>query len=96
MIFTRPFVRKSATGSAKIVRDSYSNGKTSWWDLRKKVFDRDGGKCQGMKGWNKCGAKAVDVHHIVPLSRGGTSTMSNLMSVCKECHDARHNHMKRK
>jgi 5-methylcytosine-specific restriction endonuclease McrA len=94
-MFKKPFVRKSASGSARIVRDSYSNAKTSWWDLRKRVVERDGGKCQATVGWNKCGAKAVDVHHIIPLSRGGTSTMGNLISLCKDCHEARHNHMRR-
>ena len=29
---------------------------------------------------------AQEVHHIVPLSRGGTHDSSNLMSLCKPCH----------
>lgn len=29
---------------------------------------------------------AEEVHHIVPLSRGGTHDDSNLMSLCKSCH----------
>ena len=29
---------------------------------------------------------AEEVHHIVPLSRGGTHENSNLMSLCKACH----------
>ena len=28
------------------------------------------------------------VHHIVPLSDGGTHDLSNLMSLCKSCHSA--------
>ena len=27
-----------------------------------------------------------EVHHIVPLSRGGTHASDNLMSLCKSCH----------
>ena len=27
-----------------------------------------------------------EVHHIVPLSQGGTHDDSNLMSLCKSCH----------
>ena len=27
-----------------------------------------------------------EVHHIVPLSKGGTHDESNLMSLCKPCH----------
>lgn len=29
---------------------------------------------------------AEEVHHILPLSRGGTHEESNLMSLCKSCH----------
>ena len=29
---------------------------------------------------------AEEVHHIVPLSHGGTHEDSNLMSLCKSCH----------
>ena len=96
MAFHRPFVRKSASGTARIVRDSYSNtnSKTQWWTIRKEVFDRDGGKCQSMLGGRLCLKPAVDVHHIRSLSRGGTTTKSNLLSLCKECHEARHAHMR--
>ena len=29
---------------------------------------------------------ASEVHHILPLSRGGTHDEDNLMALCKECH----------
>lgn len=29
---------------------------------------------------------AAEVHHIVPLSAGGTHDESNLMALCKPCH----------
>lgn len=48
------------------------------------VFERDGYTCQ------YCGAKApsVELHvdHIVPVSKGGTSDMSNLVTACAECN----------
>ena len=31
-----------------------------------------------------------EVHHIVPLSEGGTHEQSNLMSLCKSCHSRIH------
>lgn len=31
-----------------------------------------------------------EVHHIVPTSRGGTHKFSNLMSLCKSCHNKIH------
>ena len=27
-----------------------------------------------------------EVHHIIPLSKGGTHDPSNLMALCKSCH----------
>lgn len=29
---------------------------------------------------------ATEVHHILPLSRGGTHARENLMPLCKNCH----------
>lgn len=31
-----------------------------------------------------------EVHHIVPVSRGGTNEFSNLMSLCQSCHTKKH------
>lgn len=33
-----------------------------------------------------CGKDATEVHHIVPLCKGGTSDKYNLMALCTECH----------
>ncbi|MCS7256101.1 MAG: HNH endonuclease signature motif containing protein [Thermomicrobium sp.] len=33
-----------------------------------------------------CGAPATEVHHIVPLSSGGTHDRTNLMPLCARCH----------
>ena len=34
-----------------------------------------------------------EVHHIVPVSRGGTHDRSNLMSLCKSCHNKIHHEL---
>jgi 5-methylcytosine-specific restriction protein A len=31
-----------------------------------------------------------EVHHILPVNRGGTNAESNLMSVCRSCHNKIH------
>lgn len=31
-----------------------------------------------------------EVHHIVPVNRGGTNDEDNLMSVCRSCHNKIH------
>lgn len=33
---------------------------------------------------------ADEVHHIIPVSRGGTHEASNLMSLCRSCHNKIH------
>jgi 5-methylcytosine-specific restriction protein A len=30
--------------------------------------------------------KTADIHHKIPLSKGGTHNRSNLIALCKECH----------
>ena len=34
-----------------------------------------------------CGAVAVDLHHRVPRSLGGSDYLDNLEPVCRPCHD---------
>jgi 5-methylcytosine-specific restriction protein A len=31
---------------------------------------------------------AAEVHHITPLSKGGTNDTANLMSLCRRCHSS--------
>lgn len=37
-----------------------------------------------------CGGTAVDVHHIVYRSHGGTDEIENLIGLCRACHDRCH------
>ena len=34
--------------------------------------------------------EAEQVHHIVPLSEGGTNDPGNLLPLCRACHEAEH------
>ena len=34
-----------------------------------------------------------EVHHIVPVNRGGTHDVSNLMSLCRSCHNIIHHEL---
>lgn len=60
-------------------------GANGWeWDrLRRQVLARDLGMCQ------KCGKRATDVDHIIPLKNRGTNDPWNLQSLCGECHDTK-------
>jgi len=58
----------------------------NWRALSRAVKERDGWRCV------RCGASGVELHahHIVPLSRGGSNDMSNLVTLCRACHEAEH------
>ena len=38
----------------------------------------------------KCGCQAVDLHHIKLKSQLGTDDTTNLIPVCRKCHDLLH------
>ena len=51
--------------------------------LRKRIILRDRGRC------NTPGCphtKYLEIHHLIPQSRGGTNDPSNLTTVCGRCH----------
>lgn len=58
-----------------------------FWNVREYILFRDGHKCQHCKG--KSGDKILQVHHIVSRKVGGDSP-SNLVTLCKTCHQAYH------
>ena len=37
-----------------------------------------------------CGAQAVDIHHKVKRSQLGSDDASNLIALCRTCHDKHH------
>lgn len=42
-----------------------------------------------------CGAKSVDIHHLIFKKMGGSKLLDyidNLIAVCRNCHDKCHNH----
>lgn len=43
-----------------------------------------------------CGAPAQTADHLLPLSRGGTSDLDNLVPSCKPCNYGRGNRMARR
>lgn len=53
---------------------------------RNQVRERDGNRCV----W--CGEFTEDgqVHHVIPVSRGGADAMENLALLCRECHSGAH------
>lgn len=65
---------------------------SNWKELSKEVLIRDAYRCR------KCfkdvsNTKQRAVHHIVPLSKGGSNFKNNLMTLCHDCHEKEHPHM---
>lgn len=57
----------------------------SWKDLRAKRLEIDGYQC------SNCGStESLQVHHVVPKSLGGVNEVSNLRTLCADCHDKAH------
>jgi len=49
--------------------------------LRNKIFNRDGNKCV------LCGSQDnLQIDHIIPFSRGGTTEIKNLQTLCCKCN----------
>lgn len=50
--------------------------------MRFAIYKRDGNRCR------KCGRRTNDleIDHILPISKGGKSTMDNLQTLCKRCN----------
>lgn len=52
------------------------------------VLTRDGYTCQHCKGKSK--DRRLQVHHIIFRSQNGSDEETNLLTLCKTCHDALH------
>ncbi len=62
---------------------------------REKVIKRDRVRCKDC-GFTPRGIYGnahswLEVHHIIPLSDGGSNSLENLITLCKKCHIKRHN-----
>ncbi len=66
-------------------RPKYSIQHQEAADLRLRVLQRDGWRCQ------QCGSKMnLHVHHMIHLSQLGASSLANLITLCAECHQSAH------
>ena len=52
---------------------------------RKAVYRRDGYRCALCDS-----TKYIQVHHVIPRSRGGTNHPHNLITLCADCHAMAH------
>lgn len=63
-------------------------------DITEKVWQRANGKCENcgrILHWLDRGKETEfgwELHHITPLSLGGSNTLSNCKILCQPCHKA--------
>ena len=55
--------------------------------LVRQVIDRDWHRCR-VCGWG--GGGGLNIHHILFRSQGGKDELSNLILLCRPCHDKAH------
>lgn len=53
----------------------------SWREIRQEALQRDNHRCQ-VFGKEHSG----QVHHVIPRSQGRTNDLSNLITLCGQCH----------
>lgn len=78
--------------SSKKSPQSYYHSK-EWKQIASNIKRERGYTCQHC-GWKSYDGRGLNVHHIVPRSRGGSDEPNNLVVLCKECHARIHPHMK--
>ena len=72
--------------------EQYQRGVLAGWEnLKAYAKWRDGGKCRVCgKTPRKDSSVRLEVHHIVRRADGGTDTPENVVTLCRECHEAHH------
>lgn len=53
--------------------------------LRKKIYARDGYRCALCDS-----TKYIQIHHLIPRSKGGSNHPHNLITLCSYCHSHVH------
>lgn len=67
----------------------HKRGYNSRWDrIRLQALKRDHYLCQPCQTKGRV-TPAKEVDHIVPKSKGGTDDLTNLQSICIDCHTAK-------
>ena len=73
------------TSDIKLYGVQYQQGPLYQKELRSFIFNRSAGKCV------YCGAKAEEIDHVIPRSKGGTNSTYNLVASCRACNEKKSN-----
>lgn len=56
------------------------------------VREKENWRCSGCNKFFNTEKRKLHSHHIIPLSKGGNNSISNLKALCVDCHAKEHNH----
>ena len=85
MIENVSFDTTQITSDTKLWGSDYQQGALYQTELRSFIFGRSNGKCV------YCGAKAEEIDHVIPRSKGGTNSTYNLVASCRSCNKKKSN-----
>ena len=57
-----------------------------WGRTRRCVWERSRGRCMRRTCRKEVGLEECHIHHVIPVSCGGTNRFLNLMCLCPHCH----------
>lgn len=77
--------RASDRRKTAVRRSRMDVSQSEWFALRSTVFARDGRICSYC--CDTCGPHEID--HKIPITRGGDSSLSNLVVACRSCNAAK-------
>lgn len=66
----------------------YTKQRIVYGKLRHVVFQRDFYRCLDCGATNK--ETVLEIDHIIPVSKGGSTTLDNLQTLCKKCNRSKH------
>ncbi|MFB6199158.1 MAG: HNH endonuclease, partial [Halobacteriaceae archaeon] len=64
-------------------------GLNDWLQIREAVIERDNHRCTDCTRPEEV-VESFHIDHNVPQGRGGSDRFSNLQTLCKQCHRAKH------
>jgi len=76
--------RVAAIKARQVVFDYWPGYPPDWEERRQAVRDEAAGRC------SRCEQIATQVHHMTPISIGGSHQSDNLEALCRECHEEEH------
>ena len=85
MIENVSFDTAQMSSDTKLWGNDYQQGNLYNKNLREFVFSKTKGRC------SYCGAKAEEIDHIIPKSKGGSNSTYNLTPACRSCNEKKSN-----